>query len=133
QQGLASSDQSLLNHQRAVPDIASSADPNEALAIYITGSGWQPIGGTSAASPLWAGLAAIADQMAGHPLGFLNPKLYKIAASSKYAQDFNDITTGNNNNTDQGVQGYSATTNWDAVTGLGTPNAANLLPDLISA
>ncbi len=133
QQSLPTSDQRILNGKRAVPDIAASADPSEALAIYTSGSGWQPVGGTSAASPLWAGLTAIADQMAGHGLGFLNPKLYQIAASSKYAQDFNDITTGDNTNSSENVQGYPATTGWDPVTGLGTPNAANLLPDLVAA
>jgi hypothetical protein len=41
------------------------------------------------------------------------------------------VTTGNNQ-TDPTIAGYSATTGWDPVTGLGTPNAANLVPDLVS-
>ena len=132
QTGLPASDQSLLNHRRGVPDIASSADPGFGLAIYTAGS-WNVVGGTSAASPLWAGIAAIADDMAGHALGFLNTKLYKVEASSVGAKAFNDITSGDNTNTDNNVQGYAATTGWDAVTGLGTPNAAVLLPALIVA
>lgn len=132
QQTLPASDQAELNHRRGTPDVASSADPGFGLAIYTAGS-WDVVGGTSAASPLWAGVAAIADQMAGHPLGFLNARLYKVEASSSGAKAFDDITTGNNSSTDANVQGYSATTGWDAVTGLGTPNAAVLLPALIAA
>jgi len=132
QTGLPTSDQSQLNHRRGVPDIASSADPGFGLAIYTAGS-WDVVGGTSAASPLWAGIAAIADDMAGHALGFLNTKLYKVEASSVGAKAFNDITSGDNTNTDNNVQGYAATTGWDPITGLGTPNAAVLLPALIAA
>ena len=48
----------------------------------------------------------------------------------EYAADFYDVTTGNNADF---VAGYPATTGWDPVTGLGTPNAANLIPDLVAA
>ncbi|MFJ4188619.1 hypothetical protein [Kitasatospora sp. NPDC089509] len=61
------------------------------------------------------------------------PPLYKLAADpATYAADFNDVTLGNNT-TDPTVPGYPATTGWDPVTGLGTPNAAALLPDLVTA
>jgi hypothetical protein len=70
--------------------------------------------------------------MAGHDLGYINPALYGIAAdSAKYAADFFDVTIGNNQTTS--IPGYSASTGWDAVTGPGTPNASNLLPDLVQA
>ena len=76
---------------------------------------------------------AIADQINGSDLGLLNPALYRIGADpSRYAKDFYDVTTGNNTDSDT-VPGYPATTGWDPVTGLGTPNAANLLPDLVKA
>jgi subtilase family serine protease len=89
------------------------------------------VGGTSSGSPQWAGLAAIADQMAGRDLGFINPALYKIANDpASYASDFYDVTTGCNQ-VDPSVPGYCASPGWDAVTGLGTPNAERLLPDLI--
>jgi subtilase family serine protease len=91
------------------------------------------VGGTSSSSPQWAGLIAIADQIAGRDLGFINPALYSTANDpAKYAADFNDITV-NCNQIDPSIPGYCASSGWDAVTGLGTPNAANLLPDLISA
>jgi subtilase family serine protease len=85
-------------------------------------------GGTSAGSPQWAGLAAIADQMAHHRLGDINPALYSIAnSSSKYRSAFHDVTTGNNDVPEIGA-GFDARRGWDAVTGLGTPNAEKLLP-----
>ena len=78
---------------------------------------------------------AIANQMAGHPLGFINPGLYKLAQSSTYTEDFHDITIGNNSVREKGVlvQGYTAAPGWDPVTGLGSPNAEKLIPDLIAA
>jgi subtilase family serine protease len=133
QQALPASVQNQLKQRRGVPDVAGDADPRTGLAIYT--SGWELGGGTSASAPLWAAFMAIADQMAGHPLGFINPALYKLATSSSYTQDFHDITVGNNNvyvnNTL--VQGYPAVQGWDPVTGLGTPDAEKLLPGLVAA
>jgi subtilase family serine protease len=133
QQTLPSSVQLLLNHRRGVPDVSADADPNTAMAIYA--NGWQLIGGTSATAPFWAAITAIANQMAGHPLGFLNAALYKLAASSTYARDFHDITVGNNSTDVRGmlVPGHNAVQGWDPVTGLGSPDAENLIPDLIAA
>ena len=104
------------------------------MAVYIGGQ-WQQVGGTSAATPTWAGIIAVANQMAGHPLGFINPALYKVATSGKAASDFRDITSGDNTFS-QGqvsVRGYSAITGWDPVTGWGAPIGEKLLPDLIAA
>lgn len=129
QQMLPASVQSELNNRRGVPDVAADGDPSTALAIYVAGK-WVPIGGTSAASPLWAGIMAVANQMAGHPLGFINPALYSIGTSDKYAQDFRDVTSGNNSASH--VQGFSAAPGWDPTTGLGAPIADKLLPDLIA-
>ncbi len=131
QQGLPAAVESELNHRRGVPDVSGAANPETGLAIYQ--GGWGLAGGTSASAPLWAGIMAIADQVAGHPLGFINPALYKLAESSSYAQDFHDITSGNNTNNAAHVQGYSAASGWDPITGLGTPNAEKLVPDLIAA
>ena len=132
---LPTSVQNQLNNRRGVPDVAGNADPSTALAIYTSDGGWNLIGGTSASTPLWAAFMAIANQMAGHPLGFINPTLYKLAVSSAYTQDFNDITTGDNSVNRDGVhvQGYPAVTGWDPVTGLGTPILDELLPDLIAS
>lgn len=126
--------QNQLKGRRGVPDIAANADPFSALAIYFNGQ-WQQVGGTSAATPTWAGIIAVANQMAGHPLGFLNAALYKIATSEKAAQDFRDITSGDNSfrQGNVNVQGYLAVRGWDPVTGNGAPIGEKLLPDLIAA
>ena len=134
QKALPASVQSLLKNRRGVPDVAGDADPLTGMAFYQDGA-WSLAGGTSASAPLWAGVIAIANQMAGHPLGFINPGLYKLSQSSNYTQDFHDITNGNNSVNSKGVTvpGYSAVPGWDPTTGLGTPNAEKLLPDLIAA
>lgn len=127
---LPSSVQGIMNNRRGLPDVSGDADPATGLAMYENGS-WATAGGTSASAPMWAALVAIANQMAGHPLGFINPALYKVGTSAHYLQDFHDITVGNN--TEGVVVGFSAIPGWDPVTGLGSPNAVNLLPDLIAA
>lgn len=134
QQDLPQSVQARLNGQRGLPDVAANADPLSAMAVYFDGQ-WLQVGGTSAATPTWAGMIAVANQMAGHALGFLNPALYKIAASEKAAEDFRDVTLGDNAFHQGGVsvQGYAAAPGWDAVTGSGAPICDRLLPDLIAA
>jgi subtilase family serine protease len=132
QKTLPEATQKPFNNHRGVPDVSAAADPFTGLSIYINGH-WTITGGTSASAPLWAGITAIANQMAGHPLGFINPGLYKLAGSGTYQQDFHDIVAGNNTNAAAKVQGHSAVPGWDAVTGLGTPNAEKLIPDLITA
>jgi subtilase family serine protease len=137
------------SNMRGVPDIAYQASSRTGVLVYMTEPatttsgtgcgganpcdiGWFVVGGTSAGSPQWAGLLALADQIAGRDLGYINPALYQIASNSvKYASDFYDVTTGNNQTTS--IPGYSASQGWDAVAGLGTPNVANLIPDLIAA
>lgn len=133
QQELPQDTQSRLQGQRGLPDVAANADPASAMAIYFSGQ-WVQIGGTSAATPTWAAIVAVANQMAGHPLGFLNPALYKLAASERAAEDFRDITSGNNafHQDNVNVQGYTAEPGWDAVTGYGAPVCDQLLPDLIA-
>jgi len=122
------------SNMRGVPDIAFQASSRTGTLVYDSGEGgWFIVGGTSCSAPQWAGLIAIADQIAGHDLGYINPALYQIAANpTKYAADFFDVTVGNNQANFPPIPGYSASTGWDAVTGLGTPNAANLLPDLVA-
>jgi subtilase family serine protease len=138
-----------IGSMRGVPDVALQASAGTGALVYLTlppdgdsglicgstpcSTGWYDIGGTSLSCPQWAGMVAIADQINGGGLGLINPGLYKIGASpTRYAADFYDVTTGNNT-ADPSVPGYPATTGWDPVTGLGTPDAAALLPDLVSA
>lgn len=123
---------SIRQNGRGVPDVSADADPFTGMAYYYSGL-WQQAG--AASCPVWAALGAIANQMAGHGLGFINPGLYKVAASSTYTQAFYDITVGNNDVNSNGVivKGYAAVPGWDPVTGFGSPNAEVLLPALISA
>jgi subtilase family serine protease len=136
QQALSGGVQSQLNNRRGVPDVSADSDPYTGMAFYCaTCGGWNVTGGTSAAAPTWAAMIAIGDQMAGHGLGYLNTALYQIAASSSGQADFRDVTSGNNSYNQGGVnvQGYDAVPGWDPVTGLGSPIAEKLLPDLIAA
>lgn len=124
---------------RTTPDVSYNAAVNGGVLVVwsacpscigATGPVFFIVGGTSAGSPQWAAIAALADQAAGHSLGFLNPALYAIGGSSKkYAKDFHDITVGNNILTGTSV-GFSAKTGWDDASGWGTPNVANLVKDL---
>jgi subtilase family serine protease len=135
-----------IGDMRGVPDVAYQASSRTGVLVYDTApgdatgglncpsgnpcsAGWYVVGGTSSSCPQWAGLVAIADQIAGHGLGQINPTLYTLAAGPNYSTYFYDVTTGNNQ-ADPSVPGYPATTGWDPVTGLGTPNAATLVPAL---
>jgi subtilase family serine protease len=120
------------SQMRGVPDVAWESSATTGPLVYSgEDGGWFIVGGTSAASPQWAGVAALADEVAGHDLGFLNPALYAIGANpAQYAADFYDPV--HNTNQQSSIPGWPATTGWDAVTGLGTPNVANLIPDLIA-
>jgi hypothetical protein len=119
---------------RDVPDVAFDADPNTGPAMYDTfaipsffgtnQSGWFQIGGTSFGAPAWSGLLAIANQ--GRALNGLSALGNAAAAVySLPSGDFRDIFAGQNY--------YSkATVGYDLVTGLGTPRANHLIPDLAS-
>src|SRR3954447_22787463 len=138
---------SIPSSQRGVPDVGLQASARTGALVYLTlppdgnsglicpdgnpcSTGWYDIGGTSLSTPEWAGLVAIAAQIHGGGLGQINPALYSLAANpAKYASDYYDVTTGNNQ-ADPSVPGFANSTGWDPVTGLGTPNAANLVPDL---
>jgi subtilase family serine protease len=118
---------------RGAPDVSADASDRPGIAVAFRNGTQDTVeshGGTSAAAPIWAALVALADQYAGHDLGFINPAIYHIAASPSYHHAFHDITTGNN--TAQfprtTITGYHATPGWDPVTGWGTPNAQILIP-----
>jgi subtilase family serine protease len=119
---------------RGVPDVAANAAGRTGMVQAVTsGPGhdyFYPGAGTSAATPLWAGIIALADQYSGHHLGFVNPAIYRIARSASYHQAFHDITTGNSTIAfPQGtITGYQATPGWDPVTGWGSPDAQVLIP-----
>jgi subtilase family serine protease len=99
--------------------------------------GWFPTCGTSEATPLFAGVVALADQVAGHPLGVINPALYEMSAAGD--PGIVDVTSGNNTVTfkqrDQliTVSGFNARTGYDLASGVGTVNTALFVPELAQA
>ncbi len=118
---------------RVIPDVAAAADPDSGFyAVWrdsddslVQGS----IGGTSAATPFWAGSTLLVRQAAAkagkQPPGFLAPLLYQVARSDSSGA-FHDIVRGGN-------LGYDAGPGWDAATGLGSPDVARLLNALVDA
>jgi subtilase family serine protease len=145
---------------REVPDVSALAAQGTAAApgyratrgyvIYGTaggygGKGWQTVGGTSLAAPLWAALTALADQQrANHRLGLLSPSLYRIDRTDPKA--FTDVRTGNNDYLARGGHPshytcryggkrhkpcYHATRGYDMASGLGTPQASYLVAALL--
>jgi subtilase family serine protease len=115
-----------------VPDVAYNAAINGGvLVLDNTLGGFFIVGGTSAGSPQWAGIIALANQLKGSPVGYINPAIYRIGCSGSYGRDFHDITVGNNQLVGTPV-GFTATSGYDDATGLGTPNVANLVQDLVT-
>jgi subtilase family serine protease len=121
---------------RGVPDIAYNGAIVGGVLILWSSSGFGEnlvftIGGTSAGSPQWAGLTALAGQLAHGRTGQLNPRLYGLAATPAYGALFHDITEGDNTyHGEVEVAGFPALPGWDAVTGLGSPRADRLVPAL---
>jgi subtilase family serine protease len=120
---------------RGVPDVAGDAAFDTGMAVAsASGPAGQaivdPATGTSAAAPFWAGLMALADQLAHRHLGFINPAIYRIARSPLYHAAFRDTTTGDNTFAfpPTTITGYPAGPGWDPVTGWGTPDARVLVP-----
>jgi kumamolisin len=107
---------------RGVPDVAGNADPVTGYEVLADGQQFI-VGGTSAVAPLWAGLLAIVNAKLGHPVGFVNPILYRL---TDHDNAFHDIISGNND-TNRGKGSYPAQPGWDACTGLGSPSGTNLL------
>jgi kumamolisin len=107
---------------RGVPDVAGNADPYSGYQVVVDGKP-QPIGGTSAVAPLWAGLIARLAQASGTRFGLLQPLIYAGVTPGADVAGFNDITEGSNG-------AYKAGPGWDACTGLGSPNGTALLARL---
>ena len=111
---------------RGIPDVAITASPESGYKVYIDGQK-EVLGGTAAASPLWAGLIALINQGLGRNVGYINPALYTKLGPAGVLRS---ITQGNNSV--QGVKGYEAGPGWNAVTGWGSPDGRKLLQALQS-
>jgi len=126
---------------RGTPDISLSSAVDGAVVYYHTflpsdaqsqRGPWHIVAGTSEASPEFAGVIAMADQMAGHRLGDINGALYRLR------HGIVDVTQGNNTfgpfqNSDgktYTVIGFNAGPGYDLASGLGTIDAASFVPAL---
>jgi len=105
---------------RGVPDIAALAAASPGYRIVLDGDEMIK-DGTSAATPLWAALIAMANSRRGAPVGLVHPRLYAAPGLLR------PITTGDNRV--HGV-GYAATAGWNACTGLGVPRGAEIIDAL---
>lgn len=115
---------------RGVPDVAGVADPATGYRVRSGGADGVS-GGTSAVAPLWAGLLARINQALGslpgaNSVGYFNPLLYSSIGGGSA---FHDITQGNNDAVGN-LGAYAAGPGWDACTGWGSPDGANLMSAL---
>jgi subtilase family serine protease len=135
--GYQSGVRSVTGSQRGIPDISMSASCSVAVSVFETFTGgqggWTASCGTSESAPMFAAIVALADQVAGHPLGPVNPALYALAA--KHAPGIVAVASGNNTVSFPGgkVHGYSVRHGYNLVTGLGTVNGKYLVPELAHA
>jgi subtilase family serine protease len=147
---------------RAIPDVAWNAAVNGGVLVYTSffpdsspgdRVGWHIYGGTSASSPQFAGLLALANEARGDagkgPIGYLNPVLYQQVGQGAFndvqAQSFGSTPSGVIDDnalwnevdgqavTPSGIPGLPVLAGWDETTGFGTPKAATLVSDLVAA
>jgi subtilase family serine protease len=131
----------IVGASRGVPDISMSGACNGAVDMYQSFSGqpagWYPTCGTSEATPEFAGIVALADQVAGHPLGLINPLLYRLSA--EHAPGIVDVLSGSNTvsfsqgGTPHTVPGFRARPGYDLASGVGTVNAFWFVRELARA
>jgi subtilase family serine protease len=132
----------VVGDARGTPDISLSSAVDGGVDVFYSfddwtrvnpttgqpfkGPAWHIFGGTSEASPLFAGVVALAAQVAGHRLGLLNPSLYRLG--QRGGSGIVDVTRGNNSFA--GVTGFDATPGFDLASGWGTIDAARFVPAL---
>jgi subtilase family serine protease len=121
------------------PDVDYNAAIDGGVLVVYGGFGAPVlfiVGGTSAGSPQWAGITALANQARANlskgPIGDLNPTLYSIYHSARYATDFHDITVGNDQLVGSSV-GFSASPGYDLASGIGSPIVDQLVVDIAAA
>ena len=130
--------QNIVGGRRGVPDVSAVSDfQNSAVSMYYDDR-WILEGGTSAASPLWAGIAALFGESVGannqsllsklgNPSGGFGEILYQMAANSNSANLFFRSTAGSNDLIGAYCPLCTATGTYNEVTGLGSPNVANMV------
>jgi subtilase family serine protease len=130
----------VVGGHRGVPDISMSAACDGAVDMYQSfrgqRAGWYPTCGTSEATPMFAGIVALADQVARHPLGPINHALY--AMSTRHDPGIKPVTRGSNtvsfrqHGQRHTVKGFRAGTGYSLATGVGTISAPAFVRELAS-
>jgi subtilase family serine protease len=130
----------IVGSHRGVPDISMSGACDGAVDMYQSfkgqPAGWYPTCGTSEATPEFAGIVALADQVAHRKLGLINQDLYLL--SSAHAKGIVDVTRGNTSvsfrqgagNKLSKVKGFTAVRGYDLASGVGTVNAPAFVTEL---
>ncbi len=131
----------VLGSHRGVPDISMSGACNGAVDMYQSfrgqPAGWYPACGTSEATPEFAGIVALADQVAGQPLGAINPLLYRMSA--RHLPGITDVVSGTNSVSFRQhgklrtVHGFRAGPGYDLASGVGTVDAPLFVFELAKA
>jgi hypothetical protein len=120
-----------LDGSRDIPDVSLSSAGHDGYIIvqgHTTGTtGLAAVGGTSAASPSFAGLMALVVQKTGAAQGNANPVFYSMGQNQFGGgiAVYHDTTSGNN--TVPGIAGFSAGVGYDQVTGWGSVDASNMV------
>ena len=118
---------------RNIPDVSAHSENN--IWVIVNNGEEGVTGGTSAAAPLWAAFAALANQQAAAnkqpAIGFINPAIYAIGKGPTFSANFHDIATGNNTNGSSPTK-FFAVPGFDLCTGWGTPNGSNLIASLVT-
>lgn len=111
---------------RSVPDVVANASPFDGYLIF-TDDHWTPIGGTSASTPLWAGLIALVNQGTGRNAGYLNPILYDLMRSYPVLRS---VPNGNQDKGAGAPKEFGDKPAWNSSTGWGSPDGVKLLAAL---
>ena len=128
----------IVDGRRGTPDISLSAAVDGAVVFYFSfvpgRVGYHLVGGTSEATPEFAGVVAMSDQMAHHRLGLLNGRLYDLRGRFSGIVDVtsgnNSLTFTNSDNITYTVVGFNAGHGYDLASGIGTIDAARFVPAL---
>jgi subtilase family serine protease len=131
QQTVGTSSSGESTSHRMVPDVSLDANPNTGYPVYFAPNGWELVGGTSCAAPMWAAFFALVNQKRvadGHArIGQANPALYQVAKSAQYPVAFHDVNDGSTN------LAFAASADYDVATGWGSFNGAGLFANLTAA
>ena len=119
------------NSMRSTSDVSYHASVYTGVLVYLGflggNDGFYFFGGTSEGAPQWAAITALANQAAGHALGYLSPALYAAASGNAYSKNFHDVTFGDNA---WFGPGFPAGVGCNCPTGIGSPDVSNLIGTL---